>query len=260
MHKPRLEYQIQERTIILVDPEYPLLPQSDGRAILENQEHIVSWLFEQAEKIIREENPNLEVDWTHTLLSGSSFGGGLALDMALNAICSSKALPKNLGIKLHVRYGLIHPYVKEGGEYMGVKVSREEAEDYSLNMRSLRDADVLLIPQAARDPPDGMFGAYSSSVSGQKDTSWSEYWRALSFCSRLVRSNSAPPYRLAIRLDHGTSDSSVSYKDSQSLRDLLLAKFPQVQVQLHLQPTREHGYDYNDDLGTVEPWYSTRLE
>jgi hypothetical protein len=153
--------------------------------------------------VFKEQNEYLEIDWSHTHLSGASFGGGLALDMAVTAIPSYRNLPPNLAIKLHVRYGLIQLYSKEAGEYMEVSVSREEAEAYSREMRALRDRGVLLVPQAARDPPDGMYAAYCSSVSKDENAAWGSYWRTETIWERLGRSSIHLSYMLAVRLDHG---------------------------------------------------------
>lgn len=241
---------IREQNVICIQPEYPLLPETNGRGIIACQTKIISWIFERLPLVIKDKNPFLKIDW-RVHLSGSSFGGGLALDLAFNAIPSHPNPPADLRIKLHIRYGLTKLYSKEPGDYMGVPVSRKEAEAYSHRVREMRDAGVMLIPVAGRVPPNGMHLAYCTSVSG----TWEYFWEFESIWERLERNTSPLPYKLAVRLDHGKSDRSVPYKDTVELEEMLKAKYPETKIEVHLIEGKDHGYDYNDGWELMKPWY-----
>jgi hypothetical protein len=125
-----LEHQVQKKTIVVASPSYPLLGESDGKEILENNSHLLDSLFTQLQPALRECNSNLDVGWENFNVTSVSFGCGLALDMVFRKLESHAQKPANLRVrKMLMRSCLTKEYARDEGLYMGKFISREEAQE-----------------------------------------------------------------------------------------------------------------------------------
>lgn len=244
MFKGILEHQLQTVNTIRVSPSYPLMFESNGEEIVENNSYIWAALFNKLQDALHEKNPNLNIAWERTNLISVSFGCGLALDMVFRKLTKK---PASLRIvKMFCQSSLSGTYDREPGLYMGRFIPQEEADACSREILDLKNNAHLMPRRAGKDPPLGMFGAYATSVSQVAGARWTDHWGYPTFVE-LVRDGTCPNNGILVLFVHGEADQMVKLKDVEEQVKSLRAKFPSVDVRLHIKSGRGHADDYSDD-------------
>jgi hypothetical protein len=247
--RARVEHQLHAGNIIHVDPSYPLLYETDGEGILANNYSILTWLFTELEPTLKKWNSHIEVDWSHTNISGNSFGCGLALDLVFRKLASHPDRPPNLRIRtLHLLSPLTKRYSRNPGLYMGVPVSQEKADTDSKNLLHLRERAGLMPIRAGLDPPNGMYPSHATAVSRAEGATSDIFW-AISPVFDLVKlDGTSPNEEMLIWLNHGMEDLHVPYQHTLDLRNMLQDKFPDVDVECRLRKGQGHAEHYDEPL------------
>ncbi|KAF2844449.1 hypothetical protein T440DRAFT_523500 [Plenodomus tracheiphilus IPT5] len=255
---PRLEYMSLAQNILSIEPQSLLMPQSQGPEILQANRKALSWLFDGLEHTLHGINSNLAVDWESFNISGHSFGGMMALDF-FRQIGLHASRPPNLHVRtVHARGTMSRPYERQASTYMGQIVSQEEAEEIAkkirLNMSRLKDRGCMILKRAGSTPPDGMIGAYSTSVSRAEGTTWLDFWAERCLYELLDQMASCPDERACILFEHGTADNFVPFEHSLGTQAMLKAKFPKLDVRCNLIPNEDHAWDYDRKLAEIK-WF-----
>jgi hypothetical protein len=247
MFRARIEHQLHAGNIIHVDPSYPLLYETDGEGILANNYSILTWLFNQLEPTLKKWNSHIEVDWSHTNISGNSFGCGLALDLVFRELALHPARPSNLRIRtLRLLSPLTMQYCRGPGSYMGVPVPQEKANTDSKKLLHLRKSSRLMPIRAGSNPPDGMYPSHATAVSQAKGATWADFWATSSVFELVKLDGISPNERILVSLNHGMEDVHVPYHDSLDLKQMLQDKFPDVVVECRLREGQGHAEHYEE--------------
>jgi hypothetical protein len=104
-----------------------------------------------------------------------------------------------------------------------------------------------MVPQAGVDPSGRMWAAHCTSVSNVPGATWQDFWNTLSVFEFVDRDGIVPSKGIKIRIDLGMEDVNVDYQQGRALVELL-AKFPDADVQCHVEPDKGHAEDYDEPL------------
>jgi hypothetical protein len=236
------------------------LYETDGEGILANNYSILTWLFTELEPTLKEWNSHIEVDWSHTNISGNSFGCGLALDLVFRKLALHPERPPDLRIRtLHLLSPLAKLYSRYPKLYMGVPVSQEKADTDSKNLLHLRERAGLVPIRAGLDPPNGMYPAYATAVSRAKGATWADFWATSSVFELVKLDGTSPNEGMLVWLNHGMEDLHVPYQDTLDLGEMLKGKFPDVDVECRLRKGQGHAQHYDQPLSKHKGLYNCQI-
>jgi acetyl esterase/lipase len=218
------------------------MPESSGREIRQDIADLWTWLVTKLETTVRSINPYITVNWGRFSISGGSFGGAMALELFHEILGCTNNSPLLRVRAMSLRYPVSEYYRREAGEYLGYEATKEEAERSSKEIVLVTKDRSLVIPRASSDPPNGMYGAYISSVSG----TWPSFWNEPSTYERIYCMPKPQDKETRIRIIHGTEDKHVLLQDSVNLTKLLRAKG--LNVTLCQVEGEAHAFDYDRPL------------
>lgn len=123
-----------QKNAILVTPNYRLLPEANGREVLDDISDFWSWIKTSLPSEVAKMAKGVEVDTTNTLVAGESAGGYLAIQSSL--------LHPSAGIKAVIsQYGMldnkIPHFTQKGQKHMAGAPQQPESEvdDYLQDMQ-----------------------------------------------------------------------------------------------------------------------------
>jgi hypothetical protein len=154
--------------------------------------------------------------------------------------------PTTLRIKtLHMRSPLIKPYSHQEGQFMGVDVPQQEAEQTATTLTStiasLKQEGCVIIKRSGNTPPFAMNMAYGSSVSCAEGATWLDFWKERSMYDLLDKMTVCMDAGVTIIIEHGTADINVSYQDIVATIDTLKANFPKLDIWQVLTGDKDHA-------------------
>lgn len=243
IYQADLEYVLQATDMVSVEPTYCLMPEASGTMILRNLRNICTWLFEKLEPALQSVNPNFIVAWDYLYIFGISFGGLMAMGLFLET-GRQRNKPTDLHIRaLILRCPVIKEYRREPGEYMGITVSKERADEDSKRLLTIKGKMAFTVQRAGSNPPEGMYGAYCFSVSHQYGT----VWREKTMFAMVEETQKCPDSRTRIRIMHGTEDKNVPMTHSFDVQTLFKAK-GWSKIDVVPQKGKPHAWDCNEPL------------
>lgn len=222
--------------------------------ILNNVRQFSQWLNTRLETAVKSINSKLSIDWSRLVIFGESFGAYLAVYFWTTVKQDVKSSQLRIS-GLVLRCPLADHYKRDPGLYCGKFVSTQRATHDCANILEVLNNSPLVIRRSSATPPNGMYCAYASSVSG----SWANIWNTLSMREMIQTAYECPDFDTMVYVTHGTSDLHVPHTSSVTLCELLRKKWPALEVKLELQEGKGHAWDYEAPLTCEYAKVLTRL-
>ena len=134
-------------------------------------------------------------------------------------------------------------YEREAG-YCGKHISKDVAEQICREIDQTMKEMLWVEVRSSTAPPDRMFGAYCSSVSG----TWKKHWGTSCLPERIRNTATCLDQRTIIWIPHGEDDLHVPWRSSRDLAATLRGKWPGLRVTFTSVPGKEHAWGRSDPL------------
>ncbi|KAJ5097064.1 alpha/beta-hydrolase [Penicillium angulare] len=247
-----LEYALENNAII-VSPNYRLLPEANGKDILDDMNTFWDWLHAGGASQCLKEAGHLNIipDIGRILLLGESAGGYLAIQLAL----SYPSLVRGV-VAAYPMLDLKAPFYKESFSkpIVGVPNMPNMLIDEHIGFKSGPAPPTI----TAADPPERLKLAFSMVQNGRFLEFFGHDNPELFPMERVHNIAMSGKQKLPpIFIFHGEQDSAVPVDGSRQFVSLLRDVYPEGEIQFHVQDG-DHGFDVDASLKT--PWLANGLQ
>ncbi|KAH8695337.1 Alpha/Beta hydrolase protein [Talaromyces proteolyticus] len=230
---PRIFSHTIQNDIILVSPDYRLLPESNGLDIHEDMKDMWIWIRQSLNRTVESMTTGASrVDLQKIVVSGESAGGYLALQLALSHPTEIRAV-----IASYPMVDMRHPHFSQAGQ--------KQIGAYPQYPETLISEHLQQSPDGA-NPTMREFSRQSLSIALMQHGRYLYFFghdRELFPIERLEDDASLAPTLPFIWIHHGTADSEVPIDGSRKFVDLLKRQNPGARIRYEELVGAEHGID-----------------